>query len=182
MEAGPWSPEAQHLVCCSFFMSLSLSHCSFQHIPSGPFPPLRTHRHVLTPSSAPPHPQKPSSAMSKSSSTASACTSLPLLQTSQPFCCVTRLPRQSVLSNPNSILTLAGPHTWKGCVYPMSYKWGAELNYGHRDFSRTMNSYSTLRWSHNWVAISWVLFQSIKPLVNSHLQTHNVQTAPVDLY
>lgn len=149
----------------------------------GPFPPLWTRGHVLTPSTVLPHPQKPSSAMHvKSSSTASACTSLPPLQTSHSFCCVTRLPQQSVLSNPNSILTLAGPCTWKGCVYPMSYQWGAELSYRHRDFSRSINFYSTLWWSHNWVVISWVLFWSIKPLVNSHLQTHNVQTASVDVY
>lgn len=110
----------------------------------------RTCPHTLHCTSPPP--QKPSSAMHvKSSSTASACTSSH--SSSNPSPSVAECSHSKVSSPIQTQSTLAGPCTWKGCVsHVLSMRSRAQLQ--AQDFSRSINFYSTLWWSHNWVVIS----------------------------
>ena len=121
----------------------------------GPFPPLRTRGHVLTPSMY--FPTLRSLPVPCQVFLHSLCTYIPPTPSNLP---AFLLRNRKVLPTAKCPLqSNLNPHTGRAsylerlCVsHVLSMRSRAQL--GHRDFSRSMNSYSTLWWSHNWVAIS----------------------------
>lgn len=146
-------PATTTWACCSLPLDVFVTFALLipMHIISGlSLPDARSHTITL------PRPQTPSSTMSKTCLVVSECTPLPVLQTSQPFCCVRRFQQQSVISDLNSVLTW--PFGCTGYACPMFSQRGAQFISVHGDLSRTMNSDFILWWSHNWVGTShWFL-------------------------